>query len=80
MLIRNFFCYFTKDKFHHRDFPAILKSLLTLKRSICSDDGFQYSCQWYAKQIELLKMLNFPRLSNTAREVYEDLCLEACRF
>ena len=72
MLIRIFSRYFAKNRFHHRRFPAILKSLLTLKRSICSGVGFQYSCEWYIEQIELLKMLNFPRLSNTPREIYEE--------
>ena len=28
------------------DFTVILKRLLTLKRSICSGVGFQYSCEW----------------------------------
>ena len=67
------------------DFPAILKKLLTLKRSICSVVSFQYSCERYIEQIELLKMLYFPRLLNTPpppppREVYEVLFLEGCRF
>ena len=34
------------------DFTAILKRLLTLKRSICSGVGFPYSCEWYIEQIE----------------------------
>ena len=73
MLTQNFSCYFAKIDSTTDDFPAILKSLLTLKRSICSGVGFQYSCEWYSEQIELLKMLNFPRLSNTPREIYEVL-------
>ena len=54
--IQNFSCYFTKNRFHHRQFPSVLKSLLTLKRGICSGVGFQYSCEWYIGQIKLLKI------------------------
>ena len=61
------------------DLQVILKSLLTLKRSICSGVCFQYSCEWYIEQIKLLKMLNFQRLSNNPQEIYEVSVLEACR-
>ena len=61
------------------DLQVILKSLLTRKRSICSGVCFQYSCEWYTEQIKLLKMLNFRRLSNNYREIYEVSFLEACR-
>ena len=81
MLIRNFSSYFAKNRFHHRRFPSDLKkSLLTLKRSIYSRVGFQYSYVWYIEHIELVKLLNFPKVSNTPREIYEEFFLEACRF
>ena len=72
--------FFTKNRFHHKQFASDLKkSLFGLKRSICSGACFQCSCEWYIEQIKLLKMINFRRLSNNPQEIYEVSVLEACR-
>ena len=61
-------------------FPAILKSLLTLKGSICSGVYFQYSYEQYIEQMKLLKTLIFPRVPNTPEKYMKSFFLEASMF
>ena len=67
MLILNFSCYFTKNRFYDRLFPSDFKKSLNIQGSICSGVCLQHSSKWYIEQIKLLKMLNFRRLSNKPR-------------
>ena len=86
--MRNFSCYFTKNTFYHRQFPSVLKSLLTLKRGICSGVSFQYSCEWYIGQVKLLErnyakqvfLVIFQDFETLSEKYMKVLVLETCRF
>ena len=79
MLIRNFSFTLLKIDFTTDNLQVILKSLLTLIRSIGNAVCFQHSFEWFIEQIKLFKMLNFRRISSNPREIHEVSFLEACR-
>ena len=80
MLIRTFPVTLLKIDSTTDGLPAILKSLLTLKGSICSGVCFQYSYEQYIEQMKLLKTLIFPRVSNTPEKYMKSFFLEASMF